>query len=36
MPNEYSDALSRFKELIKRENKRINSKKREREKCDLL
>lgn len=36
MQKRYSDALSRFRELIKKEYKRNNSKKREKEKRDLL
>ena len=32
----YSDSLTRFRELVKENNKRINSKKREKERRDLL
>ena len=35
MAKEYSDSLTRFRELIKNDNKRINSKKREKERQDL-
>jgi hypothetical protein len=36
MEKKYSDSLTRFRELIERDNKRINTKKRERERKDLL
>lgn len=36
MAKEYSDSLTRFRDLIKNDNRRIKSKKREKEKRDLL
>lgn len=36
MAKEYSDALTRFRELIKKDNKRRDSKKREKERKDLM
>lgn len=36
MEKQYSDSLSRFRELVKKDNRRIKSRKREEEKRDLL